>query len=123
MLLRHAIGAALRRIRLDDGLTLREVALAASISMPYLSEIERGRKEPSSEILAGICRALGLSLVDLLQETSAEAFVLDLTAPVAPVTAITSTHDVRELIPLPTHRTATTPRTETPRAEIGLVAA
>jgi transcriptional regulator with XRE-family HTH domain len=117
MLLRHAIGAALRRIRLDDGRTLREVALAASISMPYLSEIERGRKEPSSEILAGICRALGLSLVDLLQEVTAEALVVDLTAPAAPVTAINSTHEVIEL---PVHRTPSTP---VHRAEIGLAAA
>jgi transcriptional regulator with XRE-family HTH domain len=98
MLLRHAIGAALRRIRLDDGRTLREVALTANISMPYLSEIERGRKEPSSEILAGICAALGLTLVDLLHEAtveqqSAEALVVDLTAQTAPVTAITSAHD------------------------------
>jgi transcriptional regulator with XRE-family HTH domain len=90
MLLRHAIGAALRRIRLDDGRTLREVSLAANISMPYLSEIERGRKEPSSEILAGICSALGLTLVDLLQEVTREAFVVDLTAQSAPVTAITA---------------------------------
>jgi len=85
MLLRHVIGAALRRIRLDDGRTLREVSSAANISMPYLSEIERGRKEPSSEILAGICAALGLTLVDLLQEAtfeqqSAEAVVVDLTS-------------------------------------------
>ncbi len=122
MLLRHAIGSALRRIRLDEGLTLREVALAASISMPYLSEIERGRKEPSSEILAGVCRALGLSLVDLLQEVAAEAFVLDLTAPVAPVTAITSTHEVHELIRLPAHGPAHRPVTA-PRTEIGLAAA
>ena len=86
MLLRHAIGAALRRIRLDDGRTLREVSHAANISMPYLSEIERGRKEPSSEILAGICSALGMTLVDLLQEVTSEAM-----AP-APVTAITSAH-------------------------------
>ena len=90
MLLRHVIGAALRRIRLDDGRTLREVALSANISMPYLSEIERGRKEPSSEILAGICAALGLTIVDLLHEATAEAFVVDLTASTAPVTAITS---------------------------------
>ena len=90
MLLRHVIGAALRRIRLDDGLTLREVALTANISMPYLSEIERGRKEPSSEILAGICAALGLTIVDLLHEATAEAFVVDLTASTAPVTAISS---------------------------------
>jgi len=93
MLLRHAIGAALRRIRLDDGRTLREVSRAANISMPYLSEIERGRKEPSSEILAGICAALGLTLLDLLNEVSvetqfAEGVVVDLTASTGSVTAI-----------------------------------
>ena len=105
MLLRHVTGAALRRIRLDEGRTLREVSQAANISMPYLSEIERGRKEPSSEILAGICTALGLTLVDLLHEAilegqSAEAVVVDLTSSTAtsvasssaPVTAITSAH-------------------------------
>lgn len=92
MLLRNVIGAALRRIRQDEGRTLREVALTANISMPYLSEIERGRKEPSSEILAGICTALGLTTVDLLHEATAEALVVDLTAPVAPVTAIASAH-------------------------------
>src|SRR3954454_16545716 len=100
MLLRHVIGAALRRIRLDDGRTLREVSRAANISMPYLSEIERGRKEPSSEILAGICAALGLTLVDLLHEVTAEAMVVDLTSSVtssaasasAPVTSITAPH-------------------------------
>jgi transcriptional regulator with XRE-family HTH domain len=72
MLLRHAVGAALRRIRQSQGLTLREVAGQARVSMPYLSEVERGRKEPSSEILAGICRALGLTLVDLLDEARGE---------------------------------------------------
>jgi transcriptional regulator with XRE-family HTH domain len=79
MLLRYAIGSALRRIRLDRELTLRTVADTARISMPYLSEIERGRKEPSSEILEVICRALGLSLVDLLAEATDEANVVDLT--------------------------------------------
>jgi transcriptional regulator with XRE-family HTH domain len=102
MLLRHAIGAALRRIRLDDGRTLREVSLAANISMPYLSEIERGRKEPSSEILDGIAAALGLTLVDLLQEASAEywsaeAWVVDLTPRAAPVSAVDASHEVLEL--------------------------
>ncbi|HEU0206287.1 MAG TPA: helix-turn-helix transcriptional regulator [Pseudolysinimonas sp.] len=102
MLLRHVTGAALRRIRWDEGRTLREVSQAANISMPYLSEIERGRKEPSSEILAGICTALGLTLVDLLHEVTAEAVVIELTSstaspaamspapPSASVTAITS---------------------------------
>jgi transcriptional regulator with XRE-family HTH domain len=93
MLLRNVIGAALRRIRQDEGRTLREVASMANISMPYLSEIERGRKEPSSEILAGICAALGLTVLDLLHEAtvegrSAEAIVVDLTAPVAALTSL-----------------------------------
>jgi transcriptional regulator with XRE-family HTH domain len=82
MLLRHAVGATLRRIRLDSGRTLREVAHDAAISMPYLSEVERGRKEPSSEVLAGLCRALGLTILDLLREVSrevaAQAPVVDL---------------------------------------------
>lgn len=80
MLLRHAIGATLRRIRLDRSLTLRVVADEARISMPYLSEIERGRKEASSEILAVICGALGMTVLDLLREVTAEAVVVDLAA-------------------------------------------
>lgn len=78
MLLRHAIGATLRRIRLDRSLTLRTVADDARISMPYLSEIERGRKEASSEILAVICAALDMTVLDLLHEVTAEAVVVDL---------------------------------------------
>lgn len=68
MLLRQVIGNVFRRIRLERGITLRELAELAQVSVPYLSEIERGRKEPSSEILAAICRALGLDLADLLDE-------------------------------------------------------
>ena len=77
MLLRHAIGATLRRIRLDRSLTLRTVADDARISMPYLSEIERGRKEASSEILEVICRALDMTVLDLLREVTAEANVVE----------------------------------------------
>lgn len=65
-LLRDLVGAALRRARLRQGRTLRDVADRAQVSLPYLSEIERGRKEPSSEVLAAVCRALGLQLVDLV---------------------------------------------------------
>ncbi|GAA1111297.1 helix-turn-helix domain-containing protein [Nocardiopsis composta] len=65
-LMREAIGALLRRVRLEQGRTLREVADDAQVSLPYLSEIERGRKEPSSEVLAAIRRALGLRLIDLI---------------------------------------------------------
>lgn len=68
MLLRQVIGNVFRRLRRERGITLRELAELAQVSVPYLSEIERGRKEPSSEILAAICRALGLELSDLLHE-------------------------------------------------------
>ena len=68
MLLRQVIGNVFRRLRRERGITLRELAELAQVSVPYLSEIERGRKEPSSEILAAICRALDLELSDLLSE-------------------------------------------------------
>ena len=71
-LLRRVIGAVLREVRRRQGRTLRDVAEAAGVSLPYLSEVERGTKEPSSEILAAICRALGLPLADLLEEVRRE---------------------------------------------------
>jgi transcriptional regulator with XRE-family HTH domain len=67
-LLRTMLGDVLRRTRREQGRTLAEVARAAKVSMPYLSEVERGRKEASSEVLAAICDALGLELSDLLAE-------------------------------------------------------
>ncbi|MGV9253318.1 helix-turn-helix domain-containing protein [Streptomyces sp. NPDC003697] len=63
---RDLVGDVLRRRRLAQKRTLKDVADAARISMPYLSEIERGRKEASSEVLAAAARALGLGLGDLL---------------------------------------------------------
>jgi len=67
-LLRTMLGDVLRRARLEQGRTLADVARAARVSMPYLSELERGRKEASSEVLAAICDALRLELADLLAE-------------------------------------------------------
>jgi hypothetical protein len=69
---RHIIGDVLRRERLAQERTLKDVADAARISMPYLSELERGRKEASSEVLAAAARALGLGLADLLVLAQAE---------------------------------------------------
>jgi transcriptional regulator with XRE-family HTH domain len=67
-LLRTTLGEVLRRARLDQGRTLADVAQAAKVSMQYLSEIERGRKEASSEVLAAICDALETDLPDVLAE-------------------------------------------------------
>ncbi|MEU5292538.1 helix-turn-helix domain-containing protein [Streptomyces umbrinus] len=63
---RDVVGDVLRRERLAQERTLKDVADAARISMPYLSELERGRKEASSEVLAAAAHALGLGLADLL---------------------------------------------------------
>jgi transcriptional regulator with XRE-family HTH domain len=68
-LLRTMLGDVLRRTRLEQGRTLTDVARAARVSMPYLSEVERGRKEASSEVLAAICDALRIDLADLLAAT------------------------------------------------------
>jgi transcriptional regulator with XRE-family HTH domain len=67
-LLRTTLGDVLRRIRLEQGRTLADVAATGRISMQYLSELERGRKEASSEILAAICDALEVDLPDVLTE-------------------------------------------------------
>lgn len=67
-LLRRMLGDVLRRVRREQGRTLADVARAARVSMPYLSEVERGRKEASSEVLAAICDALYLDLSDVLAE-------------------------------------------------------
>ncbi|MFC8426264.1 helix-turn-helix domain-containing protein [Streptomyces sp. NPDC057236] len=71
-LLRDLVGDVLRSERLAQERTLKDVADAARISMPYLSEVERGRKEASSEVLAAAARALGLGLGDLLARAHGE---------------------------------------------------
>jgi transcriptional regulator with XRE-family HTH domain len=70
VLLRHLLGDALRRLRLRQGRTLREVSASARVSLGYLSEVERGQKEASSELLAAICSALGAPLSQVLREVS-----------------------------------------------------
>ncbi len=70
VLLRHLIGDALRRMRLRQGRTLREVSASARVSLGYLSEVERGQKEASSELLAAICAALDTPLSQVLREVS-----------------------------------------------------
>jgi transcriptional regulator with XRE-family HTH domain len=70
VLLRHLLGDALRRLRQRQGRTLREVSAAARVSLGYLSEVERGQKEASSELLAAICSALGAPLSQVFREVS-----------------------------------------------------
>jgi transcriptional regulator with XRE-family HTH domain len=75
--LRTLLGDALRETRLRQHRTLREVSASARVSLGYLSEVERGQKEASSELLASICRALGVRLSDVLREVSETLSVIE----------------------------------------------
>ena len=77
VLLRRVIGDALRARRQGQHRTLREVSTAANVSLGYLSEIERGQKEASSELLSAICEALGARLSELLGEVSSTLAVAE----------------------------------------------
>jgi transcriptional regulator with XRE-family HTH domain len=72
VLLRDVIGEELRRSRIEKEKTLRDVSSQACISLGYLSEVERGLKEPSSEILNAICKSLTISISDLLTASAFE---------------------------------------------------
>jgi transcriptional regulator with XRE-family HTH domain len=73
-LARTIIGDVLRRTRRAQGRTLADVARQAKVSLPYLSELERGLKEGSSEVLAAICDALDIELSDLLVQAGRDLF-------------------------------------------------
>ncbi|QQM22137.1 helix-turn-helix transcriptional regulator [Rhodococcus sp. P-2] len=113
LLLREAIGDSLRRTRVSQSRTLREVSNSARVSLGYLSEVERGRKEASSELLAAICDALAVPLSDVLVDVS-ETLATKKSAPVAsrqvtePAVSAsgspTIARDTRVVIPAPNAR-------------------
>ena len=72
ILLRSHMGSALRSARISQGRTLRDVARSARVSLGYLSEVERGQKEASSELLNAICSALDISLGEVLLTVTAQ---------------------------------------------------
>jgi len=84
LLMRESLGAVLRAERMRRGLTLRELSASARISLGYISELERGQKEASSELLAALCDALDVRLSEVLHEVSLDlATVEAATAPEA----------------------------------------
>src|ERR1700677_2855674 len=91
-LLREVLGDVLRRARTEQGRTLRQVSDAARVSLGYLSAVERGRKEASSELLSAICDALDVSLSQLLADAGGQ---LALLARSHPATRPTSTRAPR----------------------------
>ncbi|MFI9582869.1 helix-turn-helix domain-containing protein [Streptomyces sp. NPDC052236] len=78
ILLRRLLGDVLRRQRQRQGRTLREVSSSARVSLGYLSEVERGQKEASSELLSAICVALDVRMSELMREVSDELSLAEL---------------------------------------------
>ncbi|MBT9255673.1 helix-turn-helix domain-containing protein [Phycicoccus sp. MAQZ13P-2] len=89
ILLRHELGEVLREVRTAQKRTLRDVAKSSAVSLGYLSEIERGTKEASSELLASVCDGLGMTLSELLslvrdRVEHVETMTAPVTLPVGP---------------------------------------
>jgi transcriptional regulator with XRE-family HTH domain len=117
ILLRRLLGDVLRRQRQRQGRTLREVSSSARVSLGYLSEVERGQKEASSELLSAICDALDVPMSEVMREVSddlslaelaqsaadetAAAPMRPLLGPVTSVTAVPSAPDERITIKAP----------------------
>jgi transcriptional regulator with XRE-family HTH domain len=88
LLFRSSLGDVLRAERMRQGMTLRELSSSARVSLGYISEIERGQKEASSELLYSLCAALDLPLSSVLREVSdLVALEESLTAEIEPVSA------------------------------------
>ena len=107
VLLRHLLGDVLRRLRQRQGRTLREVSAAARVSLGYLSEVERGQKEASSELLAAICSALNTPLSHVLGEVSDSFALAELqneSAVLTPAGSAPARDGERRLDPLPAAR-------------------
>ncbi len=87
VLFRRLLGDVLRDRRMQRGMTLREVSAEARVSLGYISEIERGQKEASSELLASLCSALDVPLSDVLRDVSHAVAVEEAALAPIPITA------------------------------------
>ncbi len=88
VLFRRLLGEVLRERRVERGMTLREVSKEARVSLGYISEVERGQKEASSELLASLCGALDAPLSDVLRDVS-DAVAIEEAAAARTATPIT----------------------------------
>ena len=97
VLFRRLLGEVLRGARMQRGMTLRELSAEARVSLGYISEIERGQKEASSELLASLCQAMDLPLSDVLREV-ADAVALEEVAIGMVGTSITSARPAGDVV-------------------------
>ncbi|QSR30901.1 transcriptional regulator [Nocardioides sp. S5] len=96
VLFRRLLGDVLRGARMQRGMTLRELSAQARVSLGYISEIERGQKEASSELLASLCQAMDLPLSDVLRDVADAVAVEEAALKIVttPITAVRRSGDV-----------------------------
>ena len=94
VLFRRLLGDVLRAQRMRRGMTLREVSAEARVSLGYISEIERGQKEASSELLASLCSALDIPLSDVLRDVSDAVAIEEAAAGLTPISVRRGAGDV-----------------------------
>ena len=94
VLFRRLLGDVLRDRRMQRGMTLREVSAEARVSLGYISEIERGQKEASSELLSSLCSALDVPLSRVLREVSDAVALEEAATAATPITVRTRAGDV-----------------------------
>ena len=97
VLFRRLLGEVLRDRRMQRGLTLREVSAEARVSLGYISEIERGQKEASSELLSSLCHALDMPLSDVLRNVSDAVALEEAAVAATPIPVVTRT-DTGEVV-------------------------
>ncbi|MEV6105941.1 helix-turn-helix transcriptional regulator [Streptomyces sp. NPDC051940] len=121
ILLRRLLGDVLRRQRQRQGRTLREVSSSARVSLGYLSEVERGQKEASSELLSAICDALDMRMSELMREVSDELALAELAQSAASETipAPVRTFTVTSVTGIPEERVTI----KAPKETVGVAAA
>ena len=96
VLFRRLLGDVLRGARMQRGMTLRELSAEARVSLGYISEIERGQKEASSELLSSLCQAMDLPLSDVLRDVADAVAVEEAALKIVttPITAVRRSGDV-----------------------------
>jgi transcriptional regulator with XRE-family HTH domain len=90
VIFRRLLGDVLRSARMQRGMTLRELSAEARVSLGYISEIERGQKEASSELLASLCEAMDLPLSDVLRDVADAVAIEELAIGIVASTPLTA---------------------------------
>ena len=98
VIFRRLLGDVLRSARMQRGMTLRELSAEARVSLGYISEIERGQKEASSELLASLCEAMDLPLSDVLRDVADAVAIEELALGDVATTPITAARPAGDVV-------------------------